>query len=93
MKQGPPRLQHYVPQLLLRQFAGADAKLWAYDAENRRMFASNPKGLAAEGFFYGGTTKHATRESTAIESWLAQEIERPGADAIAQLLARRQLSI
>ena len=93
MKQGPPRLQHYVPQLLLRQFAGADGKLWAYDVENRRMFASNPKGLASEGFFYGGTGKHATRGSTAIESWLAQEIERPGADAIAQLLARRQLSI
>ena len=92
MKQGTPRLQHYVPQLLLRQFSGVDGKLWAYDTEKRKMFAAGPKGLAAEGYFYGATTKHATQKSTAIENWLAKEIERPGAEALAGLLQKRKLS-
>jgi hypothetical protein len=56
------------------------------------MFAAGPKRLAAEGFFYGATTKHATQKSTAIERWLAEKIERPGAEALAGLLAKRTLS-
>lgn len=56
------------------------------------MFSARPKVLAAEGFFYGATTKHATQKSTAIETWLSQEIDGPGAEAIAQLLERRTLS-
>ena len=92
MKQGIPRLQHYVPQLLLRRFAGVDGRLWAYDTEKRKMFCAGPKCLAAEGYFYGDTTKHATQNSTAIERWLAEQIEGPGAEALDGLLPKRTLS-
>lgn len=66
--------------------------MWAYDAVNRKTFAAGPKGLAAEGHFYGTTTKHATQESTAIEHWLAEEIEGPGAKALGVFLEKRKLS-
>lgn len=92
MKQKIARLQHYVPQFLLKRFAGTDGRLWAYDAEKRKIFSSGPKGLAAESYFYGDTAKHATQESTAIERWLAEEIESPGADALDGLLRKRLLS-
>jgi hypothetical protein len=74
MKRSTQRLQHYVPQFLLRRFAGVDGQLWAYDTEKRKMFSAGPKGLAAEGYFYGTTTQH-----TAIERWLAKEIESQSA--------------
>ncbi len=92
VKQATPRLQHYVPQFLLRRFAGAEGRLWAYDAVDCKMFCTRPKSLAAEGYFYGATTKRATRKSTAIETWLAKEIDGPGADAIAGLHERRKLA-
>jgi len=83
MAQNVPRLQHYVPQLLLKQFAQPDGKLWAYDSENQKMFCTSPKALAAEGDFYG---------DPALERWLSREIEAPGAAAIQKLLERRELS-
>jgi hypothetical protein len=92
MKQGPPRLQHYIPQLLLKRFAAGDGKLWAYDAEQRKMFRSAPKGLAAEGYFYGPTTAHATDQSTAIEKWFSNEVEAPGAEAMATVLEKRMMT-
>lgn len=90
--QKPPRLQHYVPQLLLNQFAGEDGKLWAYDAKNRKMFRAAPKCLAAESYFYGPITTRATPKSTAIENWLSHEIDGPGANALAALLQKLTLS-
>jgi len=92
VKQNSPRLQHYVPQLLLRRFVGADGTLWAYDTKNRKVFASQPKKLAAEGYFYGGTTTHATQQSTNVEQWLAAAIDGPGAAAIEGIVQERQLS-
>jgi hypothetical protein len=90
--QGTPRLQHYVPQFLLKQFARPDGKLWAYDTENRKMFRASPRGLAAEGYFYGPTTEHATPQATAVETFLADKVDGPGADALSVLLAKRTLS-
>lgn len=92
MNQKSPRLQHYVPQLLLRRFAGLDGKLWAYDTEGRKAFSAKPTGLAAEGYFYGGTTTHATKQSNEIEHWLSVAIEGPGAAALEIIQKKGQLS-
>jgi hypothetical protein len=93
VKKGTPRLQHYVPQLLLRRFAGKDGKVWGYDAQTKKMFYAAPKGLAAEGYFYGSDERHATPASLAIENWLSKVIEAPGAGAITALLKREHLSV
>ncbi|MFO1512710.1 MAG: DUF4238 domain-containing protein, partial [Verrucomicrobiota bacterium] len=83
MAQNVPRLHHYVPQLLLKQFAQCDGKLWAYDTKNQKKFCTSSKALAAEGDFYG---------SVELERWFCREIETPGAEAIQSLLAEQKLS-
>ena len=57
------------------------------------MFCADPKGVAAEGYFYSDSTKYPTKASTAIEHWLAEEIEGPGSRAIEGLLSMRTLSL
>ena len=57
------------------------------------MFCADPKGVAAEGYFYSDSTKYPTKASIAIEHWLAEEIEGPGSRAIEGLLSMRTLSL
>lgn len=57
------------------------------------MFASPPKHLAAQRYFYGGdTTTHATEQSTKIEQWLSALIEKPGAKALDVIHRKGQLT-
>ena len=90
--QGIPRLQHYVPQFLLKQFAGVSGKLWAYDTENEKLFPASPKSVAAETYFYDQTAERASDKSAGIESLLASAVDRPGAGALAVLLEKGALS-
>jgi hypothetical protein len=48
-----PKIQHYVPQFLLREFAfGKKHKLHAYDKRSGRSFVTNVDRAAAESGFY-----------------------------------------
>jgi hypothetical protein len=47
-----PKLHHYVPQFYLRRFCEASGRLWAWDREADRVFATNPGSVAAERSFY-----------------------------------------
>src|SRR4051812_21414609 len=47
-----PRIQHYVPQFLLRNFANPRGQLAVFDKANGRSFSTSPKGVAAEAWFY-----------------------------------------
>ena len=69
MNKGTTRLQHYVSQFLLRRFCGPEGRLWAYDTENQKVFCADPKGLAAEGYFYSDSTQYPTKASIAIEHY------------------------
>ncbi len=45
--------QHYVPQFLLRHFADPVSRvLHTFDKQSKRVFAANPRNVAAEGCFY-----------------------------------------
>jgi hypothetical protein len=45
--------QHYVPQFMLRSFADPESRvLHTFDKKSRRVFAANPRNLAAENYFY-----------------------------------------
>jgi hypothetical protein len=50
------KIQHYVPQFLLKQFASRRKKekayIWAYDKKTGKIFNPNVKGVAAERGFY-----------------------------------------
>ena len=46
------RLQHYVPQFLLRRFTDADGALAVFDKSADRSFTTGTRVVAAETFFY-----------------------------------------
>lgn len=47
------KVQHYVPQFLLRNFGnGKKDQLWAYDKTSDRAFRTNTKNVASESRFY-----------------------------------------
>jgi len=47
-----PRIQHYVPQFLLRGFTNEHGSLSVFDKANQRRFESGTRAVAAESFFY-----------------------------------------
>ena len=47
-----PKLHHYVPQFYLRRFCDASGRLWAWDRDTDRVFATTPRSVAAEQSFY-----------------------------------------
>src|SRR4051812_28777700 len=47
-----PKNQHYVPQFLLRNFAGAKGQLAVFDKAKEKSFSTSPRGVAAEAWFY-----------------------------------------
>ena len=48
-----PKIQHYVPRFLLKNFAkGKRPHIWVYDKKDERSFRANIKKIAAENAFY-----------------------------------------
>lgn len=46
------KLHHTVPQFHLRRFTDADGRLWVWDKQDDRVFATTPNRIAAETHFY-----------------------------------------
>jgi len=47
-----PKLHHYVPQFYLRRFVDDSDRLWVWDRDRDRVFATHPEKIAAERRFY-----------------------------------------
>jgi hypothetical protein len=47
-----PKIQHYVPQFLLSNFASEESQVVCFDKQTRRVFQPNVKNVAAEKWFY-----------------------------------------
>lgn len=47
-----PRIQHYVPQFLLRNFTDERGQCAVFDKAKGRSFSTSPRGIAAEAWFY-----------------------------------------
>lgn len=47
-----PKLHHYVPRFYLNYFLDPNQRLWIYDKEADRVFATAPNRIAAENQFY-----------------------------------------
>lgn len=78
---GLPKLHHYVPQFLLREFSfGKKHKVFAYDKQTDRVFATNVRNLAAETGFYNaevdGVRISAEPVMGAMESDVAPLVRR-----------------
>lgn len=70
---------HYVPQYYLRGFAD-NGRLWAHDRDTKRSFLSQPKAVANENEMY----------SDELERHLANVVEDPAKDAIADIRSLRE---
>jgi hypothetical protein len=75
------RDNHYIPQLLLRNFTDDAGKLWIYDSERGKAWPGITKSAAFECKLYPPD----------IEKAFAEHIEGPGAVAITGLLERKCL--
>jgi hypothetical protein len=76
-----PKLQHYVPQFLLREFArGKSSHIHVFDKRTGRVFVTNTKNAAAENRFYdlddGRSTVSLEPVMTSVESAVAPVLRR-----------------
>jgi hypothetical protein len=89
------RKNHYVPEVYLKNFADANAKLWAYrllvEHSNVPEWRSHsPAGIAYHSHLY---TRLATgAESDEVEQWFEREFETPAEEAIARAVNDERLS-
>ena len=87
---------HFLPVFLLKNFAGEDGRLFAYDREkdwNPRP--DLPKNLAYENNLYApGTSDDSGRhpKDDAVERWLADQIDSPASTPITRLVGGASLS-
>lgn len=92
MTADPPRAKkhHYNPRHHLARFADGDGRLWVYDRRTTpdgNPYKTSPEGAGFEKWLYApedGTTQH---HDDTLETWLAQNIDGPGATAIDTLIA------
>lgn len=87
-----PRRHHYVPRLLLRNFTNSAGQLWVFDANQKKNWQASPDSAGFERDLYARNLKSPEPEFSAIEEFLSQQVDGPGAEAIASLLARQRLS-
>lgn len=83
------KVQHYVPQFLLRNFGnGKKDQVWVYDKSSGRSFPSNVKNVASESRFYN--FEHAG-QTLSLEPWLC-ELEGKAKSVISSVLDADSLS-
>lgn len=83
------KVQHYVPQFLLRNFGnGKKDQVWVYDKSSSRSFPSNTRNIASESRFYD--FEHQGQPLT-LETWLS-ELEGKAKSVISSILEADTLS-
>jgi hypothetical protein len=83
------KVQHYVPQFLLRNFAvGKNHQLWAYDKHSGKSFLTTVRNVAAESRFYDLPIDSPT---PSVEPILT-ELESNASATIRKLIETRRLT-
>jgi hypothetical protein len=78
--------QHYVPQFLLRGFAGVDGKLSIFQRGKGTSFRSHPKDVACQRYYNASKSASGEIDTQTIEAELSQ-IEGAGSAAMKSLLS------
>jgi hypothetical protein len=84
--------QHYLPKVLLRNFAESDESqkmemIWVFDKSNSSIFRTNLRNIAGEGGFYQIDSEDGSRS---IESLLG-ELEANAAQSLRKIIEQRSL--
>jgi hypothetical protein len=83
-----PKNQHYVPQLLLRNFADKNERLFVFDKLKERTFPTGIRNIASETAFYDFHDE--TGEEHSYEYFM-QRLEAQASAIIASILDRQSL--
>jgi hypothetical protein len=85
---------HYIPQHYLKGFTDSPDSpyIWVYEKGSRQPFRAPAKAIAFENHFYTFTADDGTRDSNAIENFLADEIESPAAPILIKVRDRQMIS-
>ena len=89
--QNPPRDLHYVPQLLLRRFVGADGTLWVYDLEKEKVYPARPETAGFVRDLYSRTGADGAPDHAHVEKLLSERVDGPGDASIRRLLQHETL--
>ena len=85
-----PKVQHYVPQFILRSHCkGRKDLLWTFDKQNAKTFQSNIRNLAAASYFYDADSPDGR---VSLEPALAK-VESQTKPLISELLKHRRLDV
>ncbi len=88
-KKDIPRVQHYVPQFILKHFTdGKKPQVWVYDKSEGRKFRSNVSNVAAESGFYDFEFKGA---ELSLEPALSS-LESDASRVIKQIIKQESLA-
>jgi len=90
--QKEPRRHHYVPELLLKNFADLGGKLWGYDAVKRKKFCTDPQAAGVKADFHTVRLKAGKIDRLTIEQMLSTRVEGPGKLALTRLVNREELT-
>ncbi len=89
------RDNHFVPQLYLRSWAGADSKVWRYSllVPHEKMPLWKPSSTAAIGYRQHLYTRIAGGKATdEVEKWLNREFEMPAVLPLKKAMNREPLT-
>jgi hypothetical protein len=89
------RDNHFVPQLYLRSWAGADSKVWRYSllVPHKKMPPWKPSSTAAIGYRQHLYTRIAGGKATDdVEKWLNREFEMPSVLPLKKAMNREPLT-
>ncbi|MFO0822820.1 MAG: DUF4238 domain-containing protein [Gemmataceae bacterium] len=84
-----PKNQHYVPQFLLRNFAGKKGQLAVFDKATGRSFPTSPRGIAAEAWFYDYVDEKGDPQSLEHE---LSKLEGGMSGIISRIIEQKSLS-
>ncbi len=83
---------HFIPQFLLRNFLGADGKVWVYDTEVKTIESRGTKGAGSVEDLYAWSKADGSTDFQTIENYFGQTVESDAARAIRKLLEHKELS-
>ena len=87
--------QHYVPQFYLHHFLNKQGNFWAFHKDSKKIFATNPKSVANENFFYDlSELEVQTQIKQPVEKYLSEfeTLHAPALDHILKSIDSHKLT-
>lgn len=84
-----PKIQHYVPRFILKQFCEKNDQIWVFDKHKGIKFKTNIKNIAAENGFYDF---EISGQKATLELSIS-EIEGQASEVLRKIVKNKKLSV